>query len=218
MKPRRLWWIWAMSLLPAVSGCSDDNPYNIPPMLAGEVRLDASLADVDGNPLGTKVITKVVGIRVWLVEAGVVVDSTLTDDKGIYVLTMRKNHTYRAQVGIRPAFVDSTEEVTAARDIGYYPDTLRLARVGDVTSRPNPFSGQVTLEFRIASDAHLEISVYDLSAKRVRVLASGDFPAGLHQILWDGKDDAAHVVADGMYWVLFQGVSETRAELLIKQP
>jgi hypothetical protein len=218
MKPRGVGWIWAMSLLPALSGCSDNsNPYGIPPMLGGVVRLDVSMADVDGNPLGTRVITNADGVRAWLVEGSQPVDSALTK-RGVYVLTMTKNHTYRAQAGIRPAFVDSTEEVLAARDIGYYPDTLRLARVGDLTSHPNPFQFQVTLLFQIASDTQLEISVYDLSAKRVRVLASRTFVAGFQQILWDGRDDAAQVVADGMYWVLLQSASETRAELVIKQP
>jgi flagellar hook assembly protein FlgD len=75
----------------------------------------------------------------------------------------------------------------------------------------------VTLSFQLAADAHADIGVYDLSATRVRVLASRIFTAGSHQLIWDGKDDAAAAVRDGMYWVLLQTASETRAELVLKE-
>lgn len=205
-------------LLPALTGCAaPDNPYGIPPQLAGEVRLDASLADAAGNPLGTKVITRSDGVRVWLVESGQVVDSTLVTN-GVYHFFAKQDRAYRVLAGIRPAFLDSTEEVITTRSIGYYPDTLRLARRGNLASRPNPFSFQVVLEFPLAADTHVEITVHDLSSKRVRVLASRTFLAGSHQLAWDGMDDSAATVPDGMYWVLFQTASETRAELVIKQP
>jgi hypothetical protein len=207
-----------LTLLPALSGCAEpDNPYNLPPMIAGMVRLDATLADATGSPLGTKVTTRADGVRIWLIEAGQVVDSTLVE-RSAYVFSVEKNHSYRIQAGIRPAFVDSTEEIIPTRSIGYYPDTLRLGRRGDLAGRPNPFSSQAALLFGLAVDTHVELAVYDLSARRVRMLASRTFVAGLHALLWDGLDDSANMVPAGMYWVLFQSISETRAELLIKQP
>lgn len=218
MRPLRSAWIGMLTLLPALSGCAEpDNPYNFPPMIAGMVRLDATLADAAGSPLGTKVTTRADGVRTWLIEAGQVVDSTLVE-RSSYFFSAKKNHSYRIQAGIRPAFVDSTEEIIPTRGIGYYPDTLRLGRRGDLASRPNPFSFQVALSFGLAVDTHVELAVYDLSARRVRMLASRTFVAGSHALLWNGLDDSANMVPAGMYWVLFQSISETRAELLIKQP
>lgn len=218
MTSHRCHWIWAFASLALLGGCGQtDNPYHLPPMIAGHVRLDAALADANGVPAGTQVTIEADGVRVWLIEAGQAVDSALTE-KGVYLLLGKQHHAYRVQTGIRPAFVDSTELILADRGVAYYPDSLRLHRSGDLTSRPNPFTGQVELRFQIATNTHAEITVYNLAAARVRLLGSLNLPAGTHAVLWDGRDDANNVVGDGMYWVLLQTDSETRAELVIKQP
>lgn len=218
MRPRRRHRWWVLPLLGLLGGCATpDNPYKIPPMLAGTVRLDAALSDATGVPTGTRVTITADGVRVWLTEAGVPVDSVLTRNGG-YLLFAKHGHTYRVRAGIPPGFADSSAAITTVRDIGYYPDTLRLGRVGDLVSSPNPFNTQVRVLFRLAADTPMELTVHDLAARRVRLLASGLLPAGLHLVLWDGKDDAANVVPDGMYWVLFRSASETRAELVIKGP
>jgi len=211
----RYGWICALALMPALAGCESD-PYHIGPMLVGVVRLDAALADASGTPIGTQTVTNADGVRVWLIEAGRAVDSTLTI-RGVYTFSVTRGHSYRTQFGVRPAFVDSSELIIATRDAAFDVDTLRLGRAGDLASRPNPFATQVALSFQLGNDTHVEIAVYDLSANRVRALASRAFPAGSHVLSWDGTDDATHEVGDGMYWVLLQTAKETRAELIVKQ-
>jgi hypothetical protein len=116
MTPRGTRWIWALALLPALGGCgSDHNPYDIPPILAGVVRLDASLADAAGTPTGTRTTTRADGVRVWLIESAQAADSTLTA-RGAYAFVVGRGHTYRTQCGVRPAFVDNSNQITANRD------------------------------------------------------------------------------------------------------
>jgi hypothetical protein len=219
MSPRGRGWVLALVLLPALAGCGDTgNPYDIPPLLAGVVRLDASLADAAGTPTGTRTTSTASGARVWLVESGRAVDSTLTLNDGVYLFELKLNHVYRTQAGVRPGFVDSSNQITADRHVGYYPDTLRLRRAGDLVSRPNPFTTTVVLSFQLAADARVDIGIYDLAARRVRVLAARTFAAGSYQLSWDGTDETAQAVPNGMYWVLLQTPGGTRAELVIKQP
>ena len=207
--------ILALTLATTAVGCGD--AYHIPPMIAGVVRLDATLSDVDGNPNGTTQITTASGVRVWLMEAGRPVDSTLTD-RGVYVFFVTRGHTYRIRTGVPPAFVDSTAPVTPDRDVAFYVDTLRLGRTGDLVSRPNPFPSQVELRYSFGTDTYADIGAYSVDTSRRRVLASQLFVSGAHALLWDGKDDSTNAVPDGLYWLLLQTPTETRAELLLKQP
>ncbi|MEO5618801.1 MAG: FlgD immunoglobulin-like domain containing protein [Candidatus Eisenbacteria bacterium] len=211
-------WIWTLSLLLALPGCEkSSNPYNIPPIVAGVVRLDASLSDASGNSIGTQVHTTTDGVGVWLMEGGRQVDSTSTLS-GAYAFTMVRNHSYRTVFGVPPTFLDSSEVITPTRDVVFYADTLRLGRLGDFAGRPNPFSDAVSVRFSLAAVTHVDLDVYDLAARRVRVLGSITLPAGTHAVLWDGKNDSAIEVPDGMYWLLLQTPDETRAELVVKQP
>ncbi len=214
MKPRRYAWLLG-ALMTALGGCSD--PFHIGPIYVGVVRLDALLADANGAPTGMRANTTATGVRVWLLEAGRAVDSTLTIQGAYSFSTTKRNHSYRVAFGVRPAFVDSSDLLTVTRDGASYIDTLRLGRDGDLTSRPNPFTAQVTLTFRLAANTHVDINVYDLAGRRVRVLASQTLPAGTHAITWDGTDDLHRATGDGSYWVLFQTATETRADLVVRE-
>ena len=58
----------------------------------------------------------------------------------------------------------------------------------------NPFKDETTLEYHIAEDAHVDILIYDLSGKVVKVLQNQDLAAGQYQIKWRAND-----VTQGMY-------------------
>jgi len=205
-----------LTLTPLLGGCGGD-PYKIPPIVAGVVRLDAALADAAGNPTGTRRTTIANGIRVWLIENGSEIDSTVTLD-GAYAFRLKKGHTYRTRVRLTPAFADSLPLFTPDANRGFEVDTLLLEHRGDLSSRPNPFTGQVALQFQIAAPGHVDLRVFDLAAVPIRTLVSLDLPAGLHQVTWDGLDDAGHAVRNGLFWVLFETAGETRADCVIKEP
>jgi hypothetical protein len=205
-----------MLLLGALSGCGLTNDYDIPPMAGGVIRLDATLTDAAGNRVGTRTETYANGVRVWLTEADRPVDSTVTE-QGAYAMAMKLHHTYRTEFGIPPTLVDTSNQVTPDREVAFYVDTLELGRRGDLVSHPNPFSLQTSITFQLAADAHVDITIYDLSARRVRTLASRTFVASTYTLPWAGTDDSAHALGNGMYWVLLQTAGETHAELVIKQ-
>lgn len=64
---------------------------------------------------------------------------------------------------------------------------------------PNPSSRGATFRFGIPRDGPVEFAVYDLFARRVRMLAKGDFPAGEHVVRWDGRDHSGRRVPNGLY-------------------
>ncbi len=69
---------------------------------------------------------------------------------------------------------------------------------------PNPFNPMTTLSFGMQQAGPVVIKVYDLNGRLVRTLAQRDYPAGSHEITWNGTDDEGRTVASGAYLVRFQ--------------
>ncbi|MBD3386266.1 T9SS type A sorting domain-containing protein [candidate division KSB1 bacterium] len=64
---------------------------------------------------------------------------------------------------------------------------------------PNPFNPQTRIEFVIAKQDWIEIKVYNLDGQLVKTLLRGRYPAGRHQVRWDGKNEESRPVASGIY-------------------
>jgi len=83
---------------------------------------------------------------------------------------------------------------------------------------PNPFNPRTTLAFDLPRAGHVELAVYDLRGRRVRVIESAELPSGHHVRHWDGRDDAGGAVASGTYlFTIDAGEFQARQKgLLIK--
>ncbi len=66
---------------------------------------------------------------------------------------------------------------------------------------PNPFNAQTVIPFTLSVDGPVDLSVFDLAGQRLKILYSSWAAAGLHQVAWDGTNDAGLAVASGVYVV-----------------
>ena len=78
---------------------------------------------------------------------------------------------------------------------------------------PNPFNPTTQIDFALPSESHIQISVYDITGRRVAVLANGSYAAGHHQVSFNGAQ-----LASGLYLYRLQTDSGvlTRKMMLIK--
>ena len=74
------------------------------------------------------------------------------------------------------------------------PDSPQLAQ-----NAPNPFNSQTVLAYFLPAASPARVEVFSLSGQRVAVLQQGPQQAGYHRLRWNGRDDAGHPVASGMY-------------------
>jgi hypothetical protein len=93
----------------------------------------------------------------------------------------------RADMGAFP--YDGTSGVTS-------PTPVRFSLAQNA---PNPFNPRTTLRFSIPEAGVVNLSVYDVNGRLVRTLVSGDRTAGMHEVVWDARDDAGRAVACGVY-------------------
>ena len=68
-----------------------------------------------------------------------------------------------------------------------------------ITSYPNPSREGTTISYFVQKPGPAEISMYDLSGKKIRTLVDGFTSAGLHTLTWDGRNEHGTMVEDGIY-------------------
>jgi len=83
---------------------------------------------------------------------------------------------------------------------------------------PNPFRPPVTIRCAVARAGQVEIVVHDVAGRRVRNLANRFFPAGDHEVVWDGRDQEGHRVTTGVYLCRLRvgNTFETRRLVLVR--
>jgi hypothetical protein len=77
---------------------------------------------------------------------------------------------------------------------------------------PNPFVSTTQVEFFLAREEHVDLSVYDVRGRRVSTLENGPVPAGRHGKIWSGRSDQGAKLPSGTYFVSLRAgdVHETR--------
>jgi hypothetical protein len=74
---------------------------------------------------------------------------------------------------------------------------VNFMKLGDALMR----SGESKVYLGIAQTGRVQVHVYDVAGRKVRMLADRVFPAGEATLIWDGTDDGGHKVARGVYFV-----------------
>src|SRR5678816_1557466 len=84
---------------------------------------------------------------------------------------------------------------------------------------PNPSHGQTRTSFALPQDGSVIFTVYDAAGRKVAIAGSGNFPAGRHEIVWNGLDHQGTLVSPGLYFIrgqTTQGATAT-AKVLIQR-
>jgi len=83
---------------------------------------------------------------------------------------------------------------------------------------PNPFNPETIISFSLPAASTVELTVYNVLGRRVVTLVEGDYPAGSHQVTWNGTDAGGRPVSSGVYlYRLSAGrAAMTRKMMLLK--
>ena len=88
---------------------------------------------------------------------------------------------------------------------------------------PNPFNPETWIPFRLAEDATVTLTIYDVDGRVVRGLDIGHQRAGIYEtrnkaIYWDGRNDLGEHVASGVYFYHLEAgdYSATKRMVILK--
>ena len=87
-------------------------------------------------------------------------------------------------------------------DIGWFPQLVDV-EPGSASlafsNGPNPSTDGGTLRFQLPSAQKVELTLFDLSGRRINRLVNATLSAGPHEIRWTGTDERGIRVAPGIY-------------------
>lgn len=131
-------------------------------------------------------------------------DSYLAIDQGP-IIVMIEN--YRSGL-LWNNFMKNPEIQPMLDAIGFVPDSTTA--VGDLIPEensfrlfgnyPNPFNPSTTISFTLPYTESIRLSIYNSLGEKIRELADEEFPSGLNEIVWDGKDQSGVSLSSGIYF------------------
>jgi hypothetical protein len=99
-----------------------------------------------------------------------------------------------------------------ARDTSLPPAGFLLRSV-----YPNPFNFETIFEFSVSRQAVIEIKVFDILGKEVKILPNTEYAPGQHKVHWNGKNEIGEAVPNGIYFVRMRAITSTGAQVLFEQ-
>ena len=110
-------------------------------------------------------------------------------------------------VGVQPLrYVVTVEDVKRSRiPLAELVAYEIPAKTGLLLNYPNPFNPETWIPYRLAKDAFVTVTIYDLSGRMVRDIAVGHRIAAVYEsrseaIYWDGRTEFGERVASGIYF------------------
>ncbi len=72
--------------------------------------------------------------------------------------------------------------------------------ISEAYCRPNPFTGETTITFRLNSSQNTKVEIFNLNGKSIKILMEGEFPAGLYNLEWKVDNFQGKKVKEGVYF------------------
>ncbi|MCK4256394.1 T9SS type A sorting domain-containing protein [candidate division WOR-3 bacterium] len=81
---------------------------------------------------------------------------------------------------------------------------------------PNPSNSQTTIQYSLTLDSKVVLKVYNTLAQEIKVLVDKFQSSGIHQVIWDGRNNLGRTVPCGIYFLKFTAREYTETQKLIK--
>ena len=83
---------------------------------------------------------------------------------------------------------------------------------------PNPFGSSTTIAYSLRAPGRVRVSIYDIRGALVREVVKERVAAGVHRVVWDGRDTRGRTVGSGIYFCRLEAgdFAETRRMVLLR--
>jgi hypothetical protein len=83
---------------------------------------------------------------------------------------------------------------------------------------PNPFNPTTKLSYALPTNAHVQLTVYNVLGQAVRTLVDEDMAAGTHEVTWNGRNSEGTQVSSGIYFYRINAgnFSATKKMMMLK--
>ncbi len=83
---------------------------------------------------------------------------------------------------------------------------------------PNPFNPTTKINYNVAKTGNVKLNVYNVKGQLVKTLVNSNQNVGMHNVVWNGNDNAGNKVSSGVYFYKMEnaGRSEMKKMVLMK--
>ncbi|MGH2570718.1 MAG: T9SS type A sorting domain-containing protein, partial [bacterium] len=140
---------------------------------------------------------------------------TMTPDSGYHVLDVLVDD---VSVGVVSSYTFSNVTTDHAIDVVFESDatavdaTVVTGPTQLLKGGPNPFRGSTGIAFQVAQPEFVELAIFSIDGRQVRLLANRVWPAGRYLLSWDGRDGRGGSVSSGTYFIRFQTREATQVK------
>ena len=85
-------------------------------------------------------------------------------------------------------------------DVSLDYDTFLPTTFALYQNHPNPFNPITTIRYDLPEEAHVSITIYDITGREVKRLINQSAPAGRYSVNWNGTNLWGKQIASGMYF------------------
>ena len=126
-----------------------------------------------------------------------------------------------------PSITESNRVIAYTEKMGYFrlgPKTLIVPGQTSLQQNyPNPFNPSTTIEYDLGfidgPYQKVNITVYDILGRKIKLLVNEEKSIGRYQVKWDGKDHNGVPVSSGIYFINLltdMGRSQTKKVMLMR--
>jgi hypothetical protein len=114
---------------------------------------------------------------------------------------------------------------------GWYIDDVQIVNYTDsdeneiipaatslAQNHPNPFNPETTISFSLVQEGPVLLEIFNIKGQKIKTLLNDVTTPGIHNLIWQGKDDNNHPVSSGVYFYRLNTVdfSKIKKMILIK--
>lgn len=141
---------------------------------------------------------KLTAYRYWVRNALITfIDNADTTNKFSVMTDASGNY----QIGIPTAVESNTSTL---------PTKFKLEQ-----NYPNPFSTSTVIPYNIHKPSNIEVTIYDILGREVRKFNVGQQSTGLHNVLWNGRNNFGQKVASGIYFYRLSANGESQVKKMV---
>ncbi len=71
----------------------------------------------------------------------------------------------------------------------------------------NPFKGRAEISFSLPENTKVNIEIYNIAGQKISTLFDNELNAGLHSVVWDGRNARGEQIQNGVYFYKFEALN-----------
>jgi len=80
---------------------------------------------------------------------------------------------------------------------------------------PSIFTQNVKISFEVPADVFLELIIYDITGRMVKILANGMRKKGRYETFWNGENKSGNYLSKGIYFIRLKYKEKSKVSKII---